>query len=205
MTFHGEPRASHEVMHHVHESPPVMLVPLIVLAAGALFAGVIFHGYFIGEDYARVLEGGAVHAAGQPHPRGDPPRAALGEAGAVRRDAARLPASPDYFYIRSPRDAAAARRAARGLYQFLLNKWYFDELYDFLFVRPAKLARPLPVEEGRRLAHRRLRAGRRLGARARRHQPRGPAADRLPLPLRLRDADRRRRAGHLDDVRGRSL
>src|SRR5690606_11807774 len=33
MTFHGEPRASHEVMHHVHESPPVMLVPLYILAA----------------------------------------------------------------------------------------------------------------------------------------------------------------------------
>ena len=52
MTFHGEPRASHEVMHHVHESPPVMLVPLFILAAGALFAGVIFHGAFIGEGYA---------------------------------------------------------------------------------------------------------------------------------------------------------
>ncbi|TIV89672.1 MAG: NADH-quinone oxidoreductase subunit L, partial [Mesorhizobium sp.] len=52
MTFHGEPRASHEVMHHVHESPPVMLVPLYVLAAGALFAGIAFHGAFIGEGYA---------------------------------------------------------------------------------------------------------------------------------------------------------
>ena len=68
MTFHGEPRASHDVMHHVHESPPVMLVPLFILAAGALFAGVIFHDYFIGEGYRGILEGGAVHAAGQPHP-----------------------------------------------------------------------------------------------------------------------------------------
>ena len=39
-------------MHHVHESPPVMLVPLFVLAVGALFAGVVFHDYFIGEGYA---------------------------------------------------------------------------------------------------------------------------------------------------------
>src|SRR5262249_5353070 len=52
MTFHGEPRASHEVMHHVHESPPVMLVPLYILAAGALFAGVLFFGSFIGEGHA---------------------------------------------------------------------------------------------------------------------------------------------------------
>ena len=42
MTFHGEPRAPAEVMEHVHESPPVMLVPLYVLAAGALFAGLVF-------------------------------------------------------------------------------------------------------------------------------------------------------------------
>ena len=57
MTFHGEPRASHDVMHHVHESPPVMLVPLFILAAGALFAGVIFHDYFIGEAL-RASSGG---------------------------------------------------------------------------------------------------------------------------------------------------
>ena len=57
MTFHGKPRASHEVMHHVHESPMVMLVPLFMLAAGALFAGVVFHEYFIGEHYAEFWKG----------------------------------------------------------------------------------------------------------------------------------------------------
>ncbi|MGO4842102.1 penicillin-binding transpeptidase domain-containing protein, partial [Rhizobiaceae sp. 2RAB30] len=41
MTFHGRPRATADVMHHVHESPPVMLVPLVILAIGALFAGVV--------------------------------------------------------------------------------------------------------------------------------------------------------------------
>ena len=92
MTFHGEPRASHDVMHHVHESPPVMLVPLFILAAGSLFAGVIFHDYFIGEHFTRILEGGAVHASGKPHPGRDPPRAAMGRAGAVHRDGAGLPA-----------------------------------------------------------------------------------------------------------------
>ena len=53
MTFHGAPRASHDVMHHVHESPPVMLVPLYLLAVGALFAGIGFHEYFIGEGYEK--------------------------------------------------------------------------------------------------------------------------------------------------------
>src|ERR1700682_5969486 len=52
MTFHGEPRASHEVMHHVHESPKVMLAPLIFLALGAIFAGGIAATFFVGEERA---------------------------------------------------------------------------------------------------------------------------------------------------------
>src|SRR4051794_33430026 len=63
------------------------------------------------------------------------------------------------------------------------------------------MARPLPVEEGRRHDHRRLRPRRRLGAGHRRRARRGEDPDRLPLPLRLRDADRRRRADHLVHIR----
>jgi NADH-quinone oxidoreductase subunit L len=51
MTFHGKPRATADVMHHVHESPPVMLVPLFMLAVGALLAGVVFKDYFFGDHY----------------------------------------------------------------------------------------------------------------------------------------------------------
>jgi len=51
LTFHGEPRASEEVMRHVHESPPVMLVPLFVLSIGAVLAGVIFTSYFFGDNH----------------------------------------------------------------------------------------------------------------------------------------------------------
>ena len=50
MTFHGKPRASADVMNHVHESPKVMLVPLYVLAVGALFAGLVFHDVFVGHE-----------------------------------------------------------------------------------------------------------------------------------------------------------
>src|SRR5690554_1772117 len=57
MTFHGKPRAPADVMHHVHESPMVMLVPLFVLAAGALFAGVLFEPFFIGEAYNEFWRG----------------------------------------------------------------------------------------------------------------------------------------------------
>jgi NADH-quinone oxidoreductase subunit L len=52
MTFHGKPRASHEVMHHVHESPPVMLVPLFILAIGRCLPASSSTEYFIGEEYA---------------------------------------------------------------------------------------------------------------------------------------------------------
>ena len=50
MTFHGKPRADEETMHHVHESPWVMLVPLFVLAIGAIFAGYLAEEWFVGHD-----------------------------------------------------------------------------------------------------------------------------------------------------------
>ncbi|MER8575742.1 NADH-quinone oxidoreductase subunit L [Mesorhizobium sp. M1338] len=137
MTFHGQPRASHEVMHHVHESPPVMLVPLFILAAGALFAGIIFHGAFIGEGYAEFWKA-SLFTLPDNH---------------ILHEIHELPLwvelSPFIamligfavawkFYIRSPEMPVNLAAHHRGLYAFLLNKWYFDELYDFLFVRPAK-------------------------------------------------------------------
>ncbi len=51
------------------------------------------------------------------------------------------------FYIRSPETPKNLAAQHRGLYAFLLNKWYFDELYDFLFVQSGQAARQLPVED----------------------------------------------------------
>ncbi|MER9130127.1 NADH-quinone oxidoreductase subunit L [Mesorhizobium sp. M0768] len=137
MTFHGEPRASHEVMHHVHESPPVMLVPLFILAAGALFAGVIFHGAFIGEGYAEFWKASLFTL---------PDNHILHEIHEVPLWVELSPfiamligfAIAWQFYIRAPEMPRSVAANHRLLYAFLLNKWYFDELYDFLFVRPAK-------------------------------------------------------------------
>lgn len=137
MAFHGEPRASHDVMHHVHESPPVMLVPLFILAAGALFAGVIFHGAFIGEGYTEFWKA-SLFTLPDNH---------------ILHDIHELPLWVELapfvamvigfavawkFYIRSPELPLSVAANHRLLYAFLLNKWYFDELYDVLFVRPAK-------------------------------------------------------------------
>jgi NADH-quinone oxidoreductase subunit L len=137
MTFHGKPRASHDVMHHVHESPPVMLLPLAVLAAGALFAGVLFFEFFIGEGYEHFWKG-ALFTLPDNH---------------ILHDVHEVPLwvklAPFVamligfffawrFYIRSPQTPKRLAEQHRGLYAFLLNKWYFDEVYDFLFVNPAK-------------------------------------------------------------------
>ena len=57
MTFHGEPRADHETMHHAHESPWVMLIPLLVLATGALAVGYFTSPYFVGAHMAQFWVG----------------------------------------------------------------------------------------------------------------------------------------------------
>ncbi|GGA52852.1 NADH:ubiquinone oxidoreductase subunit L [Nitratireductor aestuarii] len=136
MTFHGKARASADVMHHVHESPLVMLAPLYILAFGAVFAGVVFSEYFIGHHFTDFWKG-ALFVLEDNH---------------ILHDFHSVPVwvkwSPFaamligllvswHFYIRSPESPKQLAARNRGLYAFLLNKWYFDELYDFLFVRPA--------------------------------------------------------------------
>ncbi|TFF27661.1 NADH-quinone oxidoreductase subunit L [Jiella endophytica] len=137
MTFHGKPRASADVMHHIHESPPVMLVPLFVLAAGALLAGIVFEHSFIGEGYdefwhAAVFTGAENHVLHDMHE--------------IPFWIAFLPTIAMVlgfvvaymFYISRPSLPKETAQRNRGLYLFLLNKWYFDELYEFLFVKPAQ-------------------------------------------------------------------
>ncbi|QGZ33365.1 NADH-quinone oxidoreductase subunit L [Stappia indica] len=136
MTFHGKPRASVDVMKHVHESPLVMTVPLMILAVGALFAGLVFAGVFMGEGYEGFWKG-ALFTSEENH---------------ILHDIHEVPlwvkASPFVmmlgglamawlFYIRSPEIPRRLAERHDGLYRFLLNKWYFDELYDAIFVRPA--------------------------------------------------------------------
>jgi NADH-quinone oxidoreductase subunit L len=137
LTFFGKPRASHEVMHHVHESPQVMLIPLYILAFGAVVAGFLGEGYFYGHEYAEFWQGSLFTLPGNE---------LVDEFHHVPALVALSPfiamilgfVTAWYMYIRSPETPKYLAEQHRGLYQFLLNKWYFDELYDFLFVRPAK-------------------------------------------------------------------
>jgi NADH-quinone oxidoreductase subunit L len=137
LTFHGAPRADQETMDHVHESPWVMLVPLLVLSAGALFAGYLLKYPFVGSGWQSFWQGSIVNA---PHNH-------IIEA--VHHVPGWVPVIPTVvavvgivtaflLYMVAPAIPGRLAAAAPGLYRFLLNKWYFDELYDRIFVRPAR-------------------------------------------------------------------
>ena len=143
MTFHGAPRAEPHVMDHVHESPPVMLFPLIVLALGAIFTGMVFEGDFIGHHWHEFW-GASI--------QNSPDNTVMEAMHHVPGLITILPTLMGVLglglayvmYVAVPSLPARLADAAPGLYRFVLNKWYFDELYDFLFVRPAQmLARTL--------------------------------------------------------------
>ncbi len=127
---HGAPHGN------PHESPRVMLYPLYVLAAGALFAGVLFRHVFIGEGRESFWAESLTYAS----------------TNHIFEDMERMPfligllpvamfvigiTLAYYLYVMRPGTANRWAEANPALYRFLLNKWYFDELYDLLFVRPA--------------------------------------------------------------------
>ncbi len=136
MTFHGEPRADHETMHHVHESPWVMLLPLFVLAAGAVFAGYFAEEYFVGADRGAFWKHAIVVL---------PAHDSIAAAEHVSALILYLPlvaalagiALAYLCYMIRPEIPAAMALRFRSIYLFLYNKWYFDELYDRLFVHTA--------------------------------------------------------------------
>jgi len=137
MTFFGKPRASADVMHHVHESPAVMLVPLFILGAGAIFAGWLFVEYFYGHHYDEFWQG-ALFTGAENHLVHEFHNVPLWVKWSPFAAMAIGFVTAWYMYIRSPETPKYLAEQHRGLYQFLLNKWYFDELYDAIFVRPAK-------------------------------------------------------------------
>jgi len=121
--------------YHPHESPLPMLIPLIVLSIGAIAAGFVFQGYFIeptsGETYWKgviAFRENLMHAM-----HGVPVPIKLGATIAMLLGLV----TAWYAYIRAPRFPASVADHFRVLYRFLLHKYYFDELYHLLFVRPA--------------------------------------------------------------------
>ena len=217
MTFWGTPRGDQHTHDHAHESPPIMTVPLGVLAVGAVFAGMVWYGPFFGshDKVAQFFHMPHVEtAAGEgAAPGAEAPLAAGAATGDAATEGATEPADtsvtdletetpaapaeagaepgdgtgghmvaaavaapvggaiymhPDnhildeahhapvwvkvspfvamlgglvlawLMYIRYPQAPAKLAANQPALYRFLLNKWYFDELYDAVFVRPAQ-------------------------------------------------------------------
>jgi NADH-quinone oxidoreductase subunit L len=119
-----------------HEAPLPMLIPLGVLAVGALFAGLVFSHDFIGEGSAEFWKAALYLSPGNHilEAREDIPMLAK-QLPTLLMVAGFLVAL--LFYKLMPSLPGKLAQAARPLYLFLLNKWYFDELYDAIFVRPA--------------------------------------------------------------------
>jgi NADH-quinone oxidoreductase subunit L len=136
MTFHGSPRADHHTMEHVHESPWVMLVPLLLLALGAVFAGYGFHEQLLGLDW-RSYWGDAIQVAPTNHvlARMEDVSSLVSFAPTVLGLLGIALAYVFYMFVPSIPPMIAEKFGA--IYRFSYNKWYFDELYAFLFVRPA--------------------------------------------------------------------
>ena len=136
MTFHGECRAPKSVQDKIHESPLVMTLPLIFLAIGALFAGKLGYEFFGGESM-NAFWGTALLVLKE--------NTTIEAAAGVPLWVVLLPtimfifgtSLAFYFYLLKPDLPKMLSSKFSGIYQFLLNKWYFDELYDLLFVRSA--------------------------------------------------------------------
>ena len=136
MAFHGAPRASAEVMAHVHESPRVMTLPLLVLAIGAVFAGWLGYELFVGHDMKQFW-GASIFIL--------PTNTAMVDAHHVPTWVKMLPivlassgvALAVLFYGYWTSMPARIATIFRPIYLLFYNKWYFDELYDAIFVRPA--------------------------------------------------------------------
>ena len=146
LTFHGKPRASAQVMAHVHESPAVMLLPLVVLAIGALVAGFGLDDYFLQAAKAAFWRGSIFTA---------PSNLVLVQMEVVENEIPWLPFAPTaagvlgiliafVMYIVNPLLPVRMAQVFGPIYRLFLNKWYFDELYDRILVQPAiRLARLL--------------------------------------------------------------
>ena len=133
LTFNGPIRVNEKDIPNIHESPNVMLLPLIVLAIGALFSGFFFKDFFIGS----AAESFWGHSIALHHHDHHHIPFLIYYAPMILGFLGLLLAW--YMYLKNKTIANNIAKLNEPLYQFLLNKWYFDELYDFIFVRPAKM------------------------------------------------------------------
>ena len=134
LTFHGNFNSSKEVLDHVHESPIVMLIPLFVLALGAIFSGWYFYNDFVGYNWKEFWGNSIL----------------ISEKHKAFKLAHYVPLWVKYlpiflailgilcaylFYILNPNLPKILSKKFSPIYNLFYNKWYFDELYDYFFVK----------------------------------------------------------------------
>jgi len=136
LTFHGKSRADQKTFDHAHESPNVMMIPLYLLAIGAIFSGVFFYDQFFGKEkyieeffaHSIVINATIIDAAHHV-----PTWVKWSATFAMVMGLL----TAYWFYILAPKLPHRLAQALPKTHLFLLNKWYFDELYDVIFVKPA--------------------------------------------------------------------
>jgi NADH-quinone oxidoreductase subunit L len=161
MTFHGKSRASIEVQNHVHESPAVMILPLVVLAIGAIFSGAVFYGGFVGEGHDVIIDVSS-HDVAQVSdddvqwdrhyfwqdslfvlPENDTVKAAHHVPEWVKKLPLVMGVAGIFlayvFYLWLPVLPRAFSFVFKPLHVLFHRKWFFDEIYNILFVKSAQL------------------------------------------------------------------
>ncbi len=132
-TFHGSYNNKTLPIEKTHESPLVMLVPLVLLSIGAIFAGYFFKETFIGHNYKEFWKTSIFFIKEIEH---------------LHLPIWLLVITPIlvifaiplayYLYVKNSTLIESIKKTNEPFYNFLLNKWYFDEIYDFLIVKPVK-------------------------------------------------------------------
>ena len=133
-TFHGNYNNSEINIDKMHESPLVMIVPLIVLSIGAIFAGILFKDLFIGHETSYEFWGASIKFL-EPLSTDHPPIWFLFLTPTLVVLA--IPLS-FFLFVNNKKIIDEFVSMNKPIYKFLINKWYFDELYDFIFVKTSK-------------------------------------------------------------------
>jgi len=137
LTFHGDFKGNKSTYDKIHESPLVMLLPLFILAFGAVFSGWFFKEMFIGVNWDYFWSNSIFILTGND---------AIYNAHSVPKWVKLLPivlpiigiSIATVFYVLIPDLPSRVSKAFRVLYTLFYNKWYFDEIYNYLFVKPIK-------------------------------------------------------------------
>ena len=133
-TFHGNYNNKNIKIEETHESPLIMLIPLILLSIGAIFSGFIFKDLFIGSHGANEFWSKSIFFL-KPLSSEHPPYWVIYLTPLLVIFS--IPISY-YLFVKNKKLTNEIAVANQPLYKFLINKWYFDELYDLIFVKSSK-------------------------------------------------------------------